>query len=176
MNPCVAPHIDFIPKESHGHNICKTSQSSKWLKELKPNLRVQMIESTTTINNRHFYIFEPVKLINLDILVPIFFYVQQTKFFPKCYAPVFKSNKENSKVQIGLPNHILFDNENLKVVIEEMDLTCEEIKMINGMNLLECCRGKISGKSLTFNIVYRILNKFVFLPFYFSKEIDKSNN
>jgi hypothetical protein len=32
MNPLVAPHIQFIPEESHGRNIYKTSQLAKWLK------------------------------------------------------------------------------------------------------------------------------------------------
>ncbi|KAA1106546.1 hypothetical protein PGT21_036034 [Puccinia graminis f. sp. tritici] len=55
MNPLVAPHLDFVPEETHGVNIYKSSQSEKWLKHLQPDLRVQMVP----YNNKHYYIFEP---------------------------------------------------------------------------------------------------------------------
>ncbi|KAA1120057.1 hypothetical protein PGT21_037090 [Puccinia graminis f. sp. tritici] len=42
MNPLVAPHMDFFPEDAHGKNIYKLSQSTKWLKHLASDLRVQM--------------------------------------------------------------------------------------------------------------------------------------
>ncbi|KAI7940676.1 hypothetical protein MJO28_012961 [Puccinia striiformis f. sp. tritici] len=42
MNPLVAPHLEFVPEDAHGRDIYKMSQSSKWLKHLEPDLRVQM--------------------------------------------------------------------------------------------------------------------------------------
>jgi hypothetical protein len=144
MNPCVAPHIDFVSEETHGHNLYKTSQSSKWLKELQPDVRVQMVESS---KKQHYYIFEPVKLKSSKITVPIFFYTQLSKLFTKCYTPFYKSNKEKSKFQTGIPKNILFDNEELKVIpVKDMELNYGKIQMSNGINLSECCGGKIYGQ------------------------------
>jgi hypothetical protein len=38
MNPLVAPRLDFFLEETHGKNIYKSSQSSKWLKYTEPDL------------------------------------------------------------------------------------------------------------------------------------------
>ncbi|PLW20309.1 hypothetical protein PCANC_08496 [Puccinia coronata f. sp. avenae] len=38
MNPCVFRHVNFVPEETDGFNVYKTSQSTKWLKELQPDL------------------------------------------------------------------------------------------------------------------------------------------
>jgi hypothetical protein len=144
MNPLVAPHLDFFPEETHGKNIYKSSQSTKWLKYTEPDLRVQMVES----NQKHFYIFEPARLISSEILIPIFFYTQQNKLFAKCYPPKYKSTKDCSKVQIGIPHKISFDDQNLKIIsVENFDLTYEEIKMSNGLMLSACCEGKINSEN-----------------------------
>ncbi|EFP92501.1 uncharacterized protein PGTG_18326 [Puccinia graminis f. sp. tritici CRL 75-36-700-3] len=96
MNPLVVPHMDFLPEETLGKNVYKSSQSAKWLKHMLPDLRVQMVES----NQKHFYTYEPTKLLSSETVIPIFFYTQQTKIFAKCFSPVFKSNQDQSKIQI----------------------------------------------------------------------------
>jgi hypothetical protein len=144
MNPLVAPHLDFVREETHGVNIYKSSQSEKWLKHLQPDLRVQMVP----YNNKHYYIFEPVKTITSEIVVPIFFYSQDNHLFAKCSTPLFKSNKDNSVIEIGIPQDILFDDKELKIMpIEELDLIYEDIQMNNSLKLSECCRGKMSGEN-----------------------------
>ncbi|KAI7938826.1 hypothetical protein MJO28_014405 [Puccinia striiformis f. sp. tritici] len=42
MNLLVAPHLEFVPEEAHGTDIYKFAQSTKWLKHLDSDLRVQM--------------------------------------------------------------------------------------------------------------------------------------
>ncbi|EFP91328.2 uncharacterized protein PGTG_16982 [Puccinia graminis f. sp. tritici CRL 75-36-700-3] len=141
MNPLVVPHMDFLPEETLGKNVYKSSQSAKWLKHMLPDLRVQMVES----NQKHFYIYEPTKLLSSETVIPIFFYTQQTKIFAKCFSPVFKSNQDQSKIQIGISENIDFDDENLKIIpIEQLDLTYLEIKTRNGSMLSECCSGKLN--------------------------------
>ncbi|PLW22365.1 hypothetical protein PCASD_15908 [Puccinia coronata f. sp. avenae] len=141
MNPLVAPHIDFFAEETKGNNIYKASQSNKWLKELAPDLRVQMVKSK---NKKHFYNLEPVKMKNGKITVPVFFYIHQNEYFAKCYTPVYKSNQPNSKIQIGIPKNLLFNDEAMTVFpVDNMELTYDKIRMVNGMKLSECCRGNI---------------------------------
>ncbi|KAI7952858.1 hypothetical protein MJO29_008489 [Puccinia striiformis f. sp. tritici] len=121
MNPLVAPHLEFVPEDARGRDIYKMSQSSKWLKHLNPDLRVQMIES----NEKQFYIFEP-------------------KFFAKCYQPVIKSNVEQSKLEIRIVSNLSYDDDRLKIIpVDEFSSTYEEIKIRNGLALSECCSGKM---------------------------------
>jgi hypothetical protein len=143
MNPLVSPHLEYIPEQAHGENIYKLSQSAKWLKHLAPDLRVQMVES----RKKHFYILEPVQLRNSEITVPVFFHTEKTNLFARCVTPIFKSNTVNTKVKIGIPKTILFDDENLKIVpLEDFDLTYLEIKTMSGQALSECCKGEINGQ------------------------------
>ena len=143
MNPLVSPRLNYMLEQSHGSNIYKLSQSEKWLKHLAPDLQGQMVES----NGKQFYIFEPVQLQNLEINVPVFFYTKNTHLFSKFYTPSFKSNEENTMIKIGIPDHISFDDENLKIIpIEESNLTYQQIKVRNGMDLSDCFDGKINNE------------------------------
>ncbi|KAI7941230.1 hypothetical protein MJO29_013304 [Puccinia striiformis f. sp. tritici] len=140
MNPLVAPHLEFVPEDAHGRDIYKMSQSSKWLKHLEPDLRVQMVES----NEKHFYIFEPVQLKTHAIVVPYFFFTHEEKYFAKCYQPIIKSNVDQSKLEMHLISDIPYDDDRLKVVsVNEFSLIYEEIAIKNGLKLSECCGGKM---------------------------------
>ncbi|POV99603.1 hypothetical protein PSTT_13685 [Puccinia striiformis] len=140
MNPLVAPHLEFVPEDARGRDIYKMSQSSKWLKHLNPDLRVQMIES----NEKQFYIFEPVQLKSRSLIVPFFFFTQNQKFFAKCYQPVIKSNVEQSKLEIRIVSNLSYDDDRLKIIpVDEFSSTYEEIKIRNGLALSECCSGKM---------------------------------
>ncbi|KNE90001.1 hypothetical protein PSTG_16552 [Puccinia striiformis f. sp. tritici PST-78] len=140
MNPLVAPHLEFVPEDAHGRDIYKMSQSSKWLKHLEPDLRVQMVES----NEKHFYIFEPVQLKTHAIVVPFFFFTHDKKYFAKCYQPIIKSNVDQSKLEIHLISDIPYDDNRLKVVsVDEFSLIYKEIAIKNGLKLSECCGGKM---------------------------------
>jgi hypothetical protein len=68
------------------------------------------------------------------------------------YSPVYKSNRDNSQVQIGIPENITYDNAALKVIpVKDMEQSYFEIQMSNGRRLSECCGEKNSGKSYDHN-------------------------
>ncbi|EFP81051.1 uncharacterized protein PGTG_07303 [Puccinia graminis f. sp. tritici CRL 75-36-700-3] len=139
MNPLVASHLEFVPEEAHGYNIFKLSQSSKWLKDFKSDLRVQMVES----NTKHFYLFEPVQLESYKIVIPIFFYTENGALFTKCYKPTIKTNPDHSAVEIHLatnPTEIPYDDITLQTLsVKKLSVIYQDIKLKNGLKLSECC-------------------------------------
>ncbi|POW14591.1 hypothetical protein PSTT_02767 [Puccinia striiformis] len=142
INPLVAPHLEFVPEEAHGTDIYKFAQSTKWLKHLDSDLRVQMVEA----QNKHFYIFEPVQLKDFHIVIPIFFYTLKDKRVAKCYKPIIRSNTNHSQVEIHIPPDISFDNASLQTLsVDEFSQTYEEILLNNGLKLSNCCQNKIFG-------------------------------
>jgi hypothetical protein len=44
-NPLVEPHLHYYPELTEGRSVSRLSQSQKWLKELGPNTRAQMVRS-----------------------------------------------------------------------------------------------------------------------------------
>ncbi|POW16529.1 hypothetical protein PSTT_01339, partial [Puccinia striiformis] len=145
MNPLILPHLEFVPQDAHGLDIYKMFQLSKWLKHLKPDLQVQMVES----NKKHFYIFEPVQLKTRVIVVPFFFFTHNEKYFAKCYKPIIKSDVDQSKLEIHLSSNIPYDDDRLKVIsVDEFYLMYNEIAIKNGLKLSECCGGKMIGEKI----------------------------
>jgi hypothetical protein len=146
MNPLVAPHLEFLPEETHGLNVYKLSQSAKWLKHTKSHLRVQMVAS----NQKHFYLFEPVQLKNHEIVIPIYFYAQNGARLTKVYRPVLKANSDHSTVEIHAatnPDEIPYDNSNLESLsVDEFSQTYSEITLKNGSKLRDCCGDKMISK------------------------------
>ncbi|KAI9625451.1 hypothetical protein H4Q26_016249 [Puccinia striiformis f. sp. tritici PST-130] len=64
----------------------KFSQSKKWLEELAPQHRAQMCE----VDDEPYYLFKPVELASGLLVVPIFFYSQESEIYSKCIAPQIK--------------------------------------------------------------------------------------
>jgi hypothetical protein len=132
-----------VPEETNGRNIYKTSQSAKWLKHLQSDLRVQMVDS----NNNHFYIFEPVKLKDSQIVIPIFFHLQNEKTYAKCYQPIFKSNLEQSQVEIHISANISYHDDCLRTIsVDEFSVPYPDIRLNSGSKLAECCGKKMIGE------------------------------
>ncbi|KAA1114227.1 hypothetical protein PGT21_001097 [Puccinia graminis f. sp. tritici] len=110
-NPLVAPHIEFYPEDCHGRDVFKLSQSQKWLKHLPKGMRPQMC----TNNDQHFYIFEPLQTFAKLIVIPLFFYTNQSQLYSKCYLPdIVHPNPE--LVQFFIPPNISFDDTNLHTI------------------------------------------------------------
>jgi hypothetical protein len=110
-NPLVAPNVQFYPEESNGCDVFKLSQSEKWLKHLPKAFRPQMC----TNNDQHFYIFEPLQTFTNLIVVPIFFYTDQTELVAKCYLPqIVYQNTE--LIQLFIPSDISFSDSNLHII------------------------------------------------------------
>ncbi|EGF97180.1 uncharacterized protein MELLADRAFT_87422 [Melampsora larici-populina 98AG31] len=79
-NPETGPHIEFIPEIDRGVTVDRYSQSKKWREDLSPNLRVPMVK----VYGEHFYIYEPCQLEDSRVVVPIFFYKDNTIIRAKC--------------------------------------------------------------------------------------------
>ena len=142
MNPLVAPHIEFLPEETHGKHVYKLSQLQKWLKHQPSDLRVQMVES----KNKHYYLFEPVKTRSMQIMVPLFLYLEKNIVHARCCRPIVKSNHSHSDIKLEILADLAFDDERLQSVpVEEMSLPYPEIEMMNKLKLSECCGNLMSG-------------------------------
>ncbi|KAH9807690.1 hypothetical protein DFH28DRAFT_1202848, partial [Melampsora americana] len=83
-NPEVAPHIEFVPENDDGVTVDRYSQSKKWRESLSPSLRVQMVD----IEGEHFYIYEPAQLEDSQVVVPVFFYKDDSTVRAKCLEVV----------------------------------------------------------------------------------------
>ncbi|KAH9815232.1 hypothetical protein DFH28DRAFT_1165648 [Melampsora americana] len=81
-NPIVSEHLVFLPEAPGNDPITRLSQSQKWRELYSRTLRVQMVVS----KNTHYYIYEPVQVITGQLIVPVFFYKQDTEIMAKCLA------------------------------------------------------------------------------------------
>ncbi|POW05701.1 hypothetical protein PSTT_09466 [Puccinia striiformis] len=135
-NPLVSPHLEYYPEKTNGPYF-KFSQSNKWLKELAPQHRAQMCE----VEDEHYYLFEPVELDSGLLVVPIFFYSQDTQIFSKCIVPEIKGFMKDNKAvtKIKIPQDIKFDNPDLyNINTNQFKKNYFKINM-NGNKLSEEC-------------------------------------
>ncbi|KAI8452738.1 hypothetical protein BY996DRAFT_6431741 [Phakopsora pachyrhizi] len=96
-NPLVSKFVEFYPELSNGKNIYKLSQSEKWLHQFPRNLRAQMI----SVGGKQFYIYEPVQLIDGNVVVPVFFYTKGGKIYAKaCKLNVSIDSSEDVNISI----------------------------------------------------------------------------
>ncbi|KAA1082180.1 hypothetical protein PGTUg99_025472 [Puccinia graminis f. sp. tritici] len=139
-NPYVHPHLDFYPEECHGLDIYKTSQCSKWLKGLAPDLRVQM----ATNKDKHFYVFEPAQLISGEIVVPVFFYTEASEVYAKCAFPQMVAIPGQSTMMLQIPAELAFDSANLvPIKLALFDLIYSEIDLGSDGMLSMVCSNKL---------------------------------
>jgi hypothetical protein len=143
-NPLVRPHLEFYPElTKQGH--FKLSQSKKWLEDLAPEHRAPMCE----VDEEHYYLFEPVELISGLILIPIYFYSQDSQLYSKCIAPDFGSMTQDNKflIKITIPQDIQFDHPNLFTIpTSQFKKSYLKIEM-NGLKLSENCGDALYGIS-----------------------------
>ncbi|KAA1111794.1 hypothetical protein PGT21_012546 [Puccinia graminis f. sp. tritici] len=143
-NPLVSPHLEFYPDHTEGRNVSRFSQSLKWLQHMAPENRAQMCN----INDKHFYIFEPVQLLTKEVVVPIFIYMYQWRLHAKCVEIGTDHVTEvKDQARITIPSSVAFDDPRLIVCdVQEFDLIYSEIRMGDGRLLTEACQGYIYGK------------------------------
>ncbi|KNZ50395.1 hypothetical protein VP01_4447g1 [Puccinia sorghi] len=93
-NMSVLHNITYYIGLTKNHRTCKVinalHHSQKWREDLSSEFRPQMVVS----NGNHFYIYEPVALswVDMLIVIPIFFYRLNGRFFSKCIRPKYKAN------------------------------------------------------------------------------------
>ncbi|OAV85206.1 hypothetical protein PTTG_30703, partial [Puccinia triticina 1-1 BBBD Race 1] len=135
-NPLVSRHIDYYPEmTSQGH--FKFSQSKKWLEELAPQHRAPMCE----VNGEHYYLYEPVELASGLLLIPIYFYIQDSQLVSKCIAPdlePFVKNHQNL-IKMKIPQDIEFNHPQLLVIPASEFKNCYCKIQFNGQNLSKIC-------------------------------------
>ncbi|POW09350.1 hypothetical protein PSTT_06916, partial [Puccinia striiformis] len=103
-----------VLSRKNGWTYYKFSQSKKWLEELAPQHRAQMCE----VDEEHYYLFEPVELASGLLVVPIFFYSQESQIYSKCIAPQIKGFMKDNKLvtKIKIPQDIKFDHPDLYTI------------------------------------------------------------
>ncbi|EHS64758.1 uncharacterized protein PGTG_22477 [Puccinia graminis f. sp. tritici CRL 75-36-700-3] len=140
-NPLVSPHLEFYPDNTEGQNVSRFSQSLKWLQYMAPEDRAQMCD----VNDKHFYIFEPVQLLTKEVVVPIFLYMYHWRLHAKCIEIGADHVTElGEQTRITIPSSLAFDDHRLTAWdIREFDLTYSEIRMGDGILLTEACGGSI---------------------------------
>ncbi|KAI8442604.1 hypothetical protein BY996DRAFT_4605670, partial [Phakopsora pachyrhizi] len=77
-NPLVSSCLEFYPEQPAG----KTSTNylrAKWLQEYPRDLRAQMI----SVGGKHYYIYEPCRLMMEVWLFQCFFYIKGGKMYAK---------------------------------------------------------------------------------------------
>ncbi|OAV96922.1 hypothetical protein PTTG_08102 [Puccinia triticina 1-1 BBBD Race 1] len=142
-NPYVNPHLDFYPEDSHGLNVYKSSQSTKWLKELPPEMRAPMAANP---NGQHFYVFEPAQLRNGDIVVPLFFYKDgfDSQLYAKCAIPTMDPLPGQNESFLHIPAKLQYDSELLvSIQLAHFDLIYSEIYMGDGGMLSDWCSNQL---------------------------------
>jgi hypothetical protein len=103
------------------------------------------------IGNKHYYIFEPTRLISGEVVVPIFFYKAKGVLFAKCCTPQYQTVDGHEGFKMVIPANIKFTDPALQSIdIREFDEMYSELHMENHLSLAEACGGKLFGQSLDY--------------------------
>jgi hypothetical protein len=150
----VNPHLDFYPVFSGGKNVLKMSQSFKWREDLSTHLQVQM----DSCNNKHWYIFEPVELKSKNIVVPLYFFMEENVLKAQCVkADIQVQRGAGNKIQISIPSNIAFASMDLRSVdVRDFSLNYLEIHLNQFGNLAQACSYELLGElSYSFILISR---------------------
>lgn len=79
-NPEVCPNMGFYPDSDCAVTVNQFSQSTKWREGLEVDLRVPMVD----VNGEHFYLYEPAQLHDSSLVVPVYFYIENSGLRAKC--------------------------------------------------------------------------------------------
>ncbi|OAV86715.1 hypothetical protein PTTG_29760 [Puccinia triticina 1-1 BBBD Race 1] len=132
LNPYVTRHLEYYPHDPCGDPIDSLYQSFKWREDLPRDVRVQMVYKNFKKQVKHFYIYEPTRLISGQVVIPTFFYKAQGKLYAKCCVPEYETNKSGKGFKLIIPKDIKFSDSKQQVVdIMEFDEMYSEIKMEN---------------------------------------------
>lgn len=83
----ISHYLAYFPKSDKGVVIDCFAQSKKWCEGLQVDHRVQMVE----VQSRHYYIYEPVQLLDFCMVVPCFFFTEAGILKAKCLVMTFGS-------------------------------------------------------------------------------------
>ncbi|KAI8453744.1 hypothetical protein BY996DRAFT_6414440 [Phakopsora pachyrhizi] len=135
-NPLVSSCLEFYPEQSAGKNICKLSQSKKWLQEYPRDLRAQMI----SVGGKHYYIYELVQINDGSVVVPMFFYIKGGKMYAKaCKLNFSVISSAEVNIFIGW-NRDFYSDEIKEIVGEDFLRPYAEILVSDRILLASKCR------------------------------------
>jgi hypothetical protein len=147
--------MEFYPHDTKGKNIRALYHGAKWREHLDRKHRVQMVPK----GGKHYYIYEPVTVQGGLIVVPIFFYKNETGLRSKCTIPKFvrssnqtqstSSNWNNSMIEFDfyIRSNIAYNSPDLlDIPVEDFDKIYSEIIRHDGSLMMEKCGHVIKGK------------------------------
>ncbi|KAI8460242.1 hypothetical protein BY996DRAFT_8498525 [Phakopsora pachyrhizi] len=144
-NPLVSKFVEFYPELANGKNIYKLAQSEKWIHLYPRNLRPQMI----SFGGKQYYIYEPVQLIDGNVVVPVFFYTKGGKMYAKtCKLNVSIDSSEYVNISICW-NKDFFSPDTTEIFEEDFWRPYNEILFSDRILLATKCR----------NILYEITSE-----------------
>ncbi|EHS63462.1 uncharacterized protein PGTG_21593 [Puccinia graminis f. sp. tritici CRL 75-36-700-3] len=140
LNPLVTSNLEFYPHDPAGSQIDSLYQCFKWREDLSRDLRVQMIY----IGNKHYYIFEPVRLTSGEVIVPIYFYKSNGGIYAKCLTPHYEPTKGGKGLKLVIPSDIKFCDQALQTIdIKEFDEMYSELYLEDNVSLADACGGRM---------------------------------
>ncbi|OAV95884.1 hypothetical protein PTTG_26547 [Puccinia triticina 1-1 BBBD Race 1] len=108
-NPIVEPHIQYYPEQANGRQIYKLSQSEKWLKELGPDTRAQMVRQ----DGRDYYLHELVQMQSNLLVIPKFFYEYKGRMYARCVTPTIDVDEVGGGLKFIIPKNLPFSSSQL---------------------------------------------------------------
>jgi hypothetical protein len=93
------------------------------------------------MRSNHFYIYEPVQIIQGQLVVPIFFYQQGNNIMAKCVPAVVEPDTLfNSSFNVFIEEEAAFDSPDLlSINVKTFWRTFNDVKLDDGLRLSESC-------------------------------------
>ncbi|KAH9813011.1 hypothetical protein DFH28DRAFT_1128957 [Melampsora americana] len=136
-NLIVSQHLVWIPELPGEDRINRLSQCRKWRELYPPHLRVQMVE----MRSNHYYIYEPVQLIQGQLVVPMFFYRQGNDIMANCVPAVVEPDGLfHSSFNIFMEEEHAFDSPKFFCInVKTFWRTFNNVKLEDGLHLSNAC-------------------------------------
>lgn len=141
-NPMVEPHIQYYPELSDGRQVYKLSQSTKWLMELGPDTRAQMVRHGT----HDYYLHELVQLHSSLIVIPKYFYESKGEMFARCATPEIGIDPTGRELMFIIPKDLPFSSPVLKSHnLADFKMEYPLMKAPDGSLMSTLCGNRIYG-------------------------------
>ncbi|KAH9809978.1 hypothetical protein DFH28DRAFT_1185950 [Melampsora americana] len=129
-NPLVRPHLICLPELPQNEPVNRFSQSQKWREGFSKDLRVPMVVH----RGRHWFIYEPVRSMTHNLVVPLFFFQQAGRTMAKCLPATLEHDADGTRISIA--EEPPFDSNAFKTIeIKDFWKSAAEIILENGQSL-----------------------------------------
>lgn len=87
----------------------------------------------TQLGSKHFYIYEPVQLLEGDVVVPVFFFQHNQIMKAKCLKLHTRDEREGVELRMEIEEELEFDSEEyLTIDVADFVHVYKEIKLQDG--------------------------------------------